>query len=119
MIDLKFRVMIVPHLALDLVKWCERVACRVKKMQRMDHFLLACGFLYLYDHAEPLVTMKAGQYAVAGEIQNGLYRVQRLAKLGKPGRDSGAGMQLRDVLCWMLNLQMVGGIVTNWDPVME
>ena len=119
MTDLKFRVMIVPHLVLGRVRWCERVAGRVKKMQRMDHFLLVCGFLCPYDHAEPLATMKGGQYAVAGEIRNGLYRVQRLAKLGKPGRDSGPGMKLHDALCWVLNLQMVGGIVTNWDPVME
>ena len=119
MTDLKFRVMIVPHLVPDRVRmWCERVAGCVKKMQRMDHFWSVCGFLYLCDHAEPLVIMKAGQYAGVGGIRNGPYRARRLAKLGKQGRDSGVGMQPHGALYWVWNLQMVVGIVTNGDPAM-
>lgn len=85
----------------------------------MDHFLSVCDFVSLHGHAEPLVTMKAGQYAVAGGIQSGLYLVQRLAKPGNSARDSEADMQIHDALCWVLNLRMVEGIVLNLYPVLE
>lgn len=85
----------------------------------MDHFLSVCGFLYLCGHVKPLVTMKAGQYAVAAEIRHGLYHVQRLAKPENSDRDSEAGTQIHDALCWVLNLQMVEDIVMNWYLVLE
>jgi hypothetical protein len=84
--------MIVPHWVLGHVRWCERVAGHADKMRRMDHFLLVCGFVYLYVPVEPLVTMKADQNAVAGEIQNGLCHLWRLAKPGNSGHGGEAGM---------------------------
>lgn len=85
----------------------------------MDHFLSVCDFVSLHGHAELLVTMKAGQYAVAGEIRSGLYQVRRLAKLGDSDRDNEADMQVHDAPCLVSNSQMVEGIVLNWYPVLE
>lgn len=120
MTDSNFPVMITPHLVLDHVRTCcERVAGRVERMSRMDHFLSVCDFVSLHGHAESLVTMKAGQYAVAGEIQTGLYLVQRLAKPGDSDRDKEADMQIHDAPCLVSNSQMVEGIVLNWCPVLE
>ena len=85
-------------------------------MQRAHHFLLVSGFLYLYGHADPLVTMKA-DHAVAEGIQHGLDHVQML-EFEKSDRDS-EGMQIHDALCWVSNLQMVGSIAMNLCPVLE
>ena len=84
----------------------------------MIHFLSVCGFLYIHAHASPLVTMKAGQHAVVGEIRNGLYPVQKLTGPGNSNRDNEADMQIHGVLCWVSNTQMVEGIVLSWSPML-